>query len=149
MKKRILIVDDCKDSRALLNVVLKASSYKVYSASNGQEALSLLNKLTHMPDIILLDTQMPVMDGFEFRKRQSKDSRLKHIPVIVTTGDTRSNISIKMRHPHGVLRKPFNIDFLLKSISECFSPYTAYSKIAARKFSTRVGTFHKINLATY
>jgi len=125
-KETILIVEDSRDLRDLLKTVLESNGYAAECASNGQEALSLLSgQLTHLPGLILLDTQMPLVDGFEFRKKQSIDTRLQNIPVIVMTGDKGFNVNMKMRSPHSVVSKPFNIDFLLNSISEVFSPMIA------------------------
>ncbi len=125
IKKKILIIDDASDIRALLKIVLEANEYTVYSTSNGREALSLLHQLTELPDLILLDTQMPTMDGFQFRKQQKLHDRLNKIPVIVTTGDSSLDVFEKMNFPKMVLCKPVNMDTLLKSIADSLSPMSA------------------------
>jgi two-component system response regulator VicR len=70
--KLILIVDDSKDNQDLLKLVLVSKGYSVHCASNGQEALVMLFELSILPDLILLDAKMPVMDGYEFRVQQKK-----------------------------------------------------------------------------
>lgn len=115
--KLILVVDDSTDNQDLLKMLLVAKGYTVYCVSNGQEALSLLSELSHLPDIILLDAQMPIMDGHEFRVEQCKNDRIKDIPVVVMTGDTDEDMDKKMFHPQKILMKPFDITMLVESIT--------------------------------
>ncbi len=122
VRKKILLIDDAHDIRLLLSSLLSANHYEVDSTSNGEEALSLLKNGTYvLPDLILLDTQMPVMDGFQFRAIQCLDNELKNIPVIITTADDNANISQKMQNPLAVFKKPFPIEKLLKTISDCLA----------------------------
>jgi CheY-like chemotaxis protein len=120
-KKKILIVDDAKESLNLLTILLQANNYSVESTTNGKEALMMLNKSEYLPDLIILDTQMPVMDGFEFRLLQSQSPRISKIPVLVTTGDTDSSISKRMMYPMKIEHKPLQITPLLESITQCLS----------------------------
>lgn len=112
----ILIVDDSADNRELLKVVLESRGYRVHCASNGVEALSLLHELSLLPDLILLDAQMPEMDGYQFRLKQSQSERLKDIPVIVMTGDSDRQMSADMLIPQQILMKPIDLNLLLDSI---------------------------------
>jgi len=80
----VLIVDDDADTRELLDVALVRAGYSVATASNGREALAILR--TIRPEMILLDIQMPVMDGAEFRQAQRRDQDLIKIPTVVMTG---------------------------------------------------------------
>lgn len=115
--KLILVVDDSTDNQDLLKMLLVAKGYNVYCVSNGKEALSLLSELSHLPDLILLDAQMPVMDGHEFRVEQCKNERIKDIPVVVMTGDADEDLDDKMIHPQKILMKPFDITMLVDSVS--------------------------------
>lgn len=116
--KLILVVDDSTDNQDLLKMLLVAKGHNVYCVSNGKEALSLLSELSNLPDLILLDAQMPVMDGHEFRVEQCKNERLKDIPVVVMTGDTDEDLEEKMIHPQKILMKPLDIATLVDSISD-------------------------------
>jgi CheY-like chemotaxis protein len=80
---RILIVDDNPQNLYLLESILKAHPSDVISAKNGAEALDAA--LNNLPDLIISDILMPVMDGFELLRRCRADERLKHIPFIIFT----------------------------------------------------------------
>jgi CheY-like chemotaxis protein len=80
----VLIVEDEQDTRELLELVVRKAGYSVRTAENGQEALELLEKIR--PSLILLDVQMPVMDGAEFRQAMRRDRSLLSIPTVVLTG---------------------------------------------------------------
>ena len=84
---RILIVEDAIDIRQLLQQLFELEGYTVDVASNGMEALTLLQSQSELPRVILLDLMMPVMDGFQFRELQVKDPRLASIPVLLMTAD--------------------------------------------------------------
>ena len=80
----VLVVEDEQDTRALLALVVSRAGYSVRTAENGREALDLLK--TIRPSLILLDVQMPVMDGAEFRQAMRRDRSLLTIPTVVLTG---------------------------------------------------------------
>jgi signal transduction histidine kinase len=88
---RILIVDDERHNRDLLEVMLKPEGFILLSAASGEEALSLVAQ--QPPDLILLDVMMPGMDGYEVARRIKSDHYAKNIPVIMLTAldgrDTR------------------------------------------------------------
>jgi len=81
-KPLILIVDDVPDNLEILYEVLK-NDYEITAAINGEKAINLARKL--VPDLILLDIMMPVMDGFEACEKLKQNSTTKHIPVIFLT----------------------------------------------------------------
>lgn len=81
--KTVLIVDDEPFFIKLQTTLLQREGYRVLSASNGPEGLTLAKQ--HQPDLILLDIQMPGMDGFAVCQKLKQDEKLKHIPVIVLT----------------------------------------------------------------
>lgn len=121
-KKLILIVDDSLDNQTLLNNIFTSKGFSAHCASNGAEALHILRELSYLPDLILLDAQMPVMDGYQFRIEQSKDERIKNIPVVVMTGDTDQEMGHDMLNPLGVLIKPLQIQSVINSISMYLNP---------------------------
>ncbi|MBC7741079.1 MAG: response regulator [Bdellovibrionaceae bacterium] len=118
-RKVILIIDDSKDNLELLTTVLESKNYQVHCASNGEEALLMLSELSILPDLILLDAQMPIMDGYQFRAKQKKSNRFKDIPVIIMTGVSDHDLEKNMHEPRGVLVKPLGINTMIESIALC------------------------------
>jgi CheY-like chemotaxis protein len=81
----LMIVDDDADGREALERLLRFAGYEVTSCANGGEALQRLRASEQLPDVILLDVMMPVMDGAGFRRAQKADHALAGIPVVVTS----------------------------------------------------------------
>jgi len=106
----ILVVDDDQDIRDALCELLRDEGYEAIAVANGQEALAYLGT-GQVPCVILLDLMMPVMDGWEFRRRQASDPELSKIPVIVITaaGGLRAASIAAER----VLAKPLHLDQVL------------------------------------
>ncbi len=112
----ILIVDDNPNNLKVVAGVLKESGYDFRLAKSGKLALSILEKTK--PDLILLDVQMPEMDGFETCKRIKRDQSNENIPVVYLTANTDSE-SIKNAFTSGgvdYVTKPFNPVELLARI---------------------------------
>ena len=80
----VLVVDDDKPVRDALRELLETEGHQVAEAVNGAAALSRLRSGLR-PCVILLDLMMPVMDGWDFRSEQLRDSQLKTIPVVIIT----------------------------------------------------------------
>ena len=80
----VLIVDDVQDNRTVYVLFLRFSGFRVAEAENGVEALKQAETL--LPDVIVMDLSLPVMDGWEATRRLKRDPRTKKIPVIVLTG---------------------------------------------------------------
>ena len=83
MSKRILVVEDQEDNRRILRDLLMASGYELTEATTGEEGLALAERET--PDLILMDIQLPGMDGYEVTRRVKANPALKHIPIIAVT----------------------------------------------------------------
>ena len=81
MAKRILLIDDEQDLLFVVSHGLKKRGYEVFLGRDGREALALTQQL--MPDLIILDVHLPVMDGDEVARILKKDEKLKHIPVFL------------------------------------------------------------------
>lgn len=90
MSARLLIVDDDDGITEALTELLVDAGYHVETACDGQAALRRLEAPPPV-DAILLDLTMPVMDGFEFRRRALQDDRLRDIPVIVMSAGLRTD----------------------------------------------------------
>ncbi|HEY6970580.1 MAG TPA: response regulator [Candidatus Angelobacter sp.] len=83
MMKRILIVEDNATSRELLRTVLEKQGYTILEARDGEEALQQLKQST--PDLVLLDIQIPIRDGYDVLKAIRGDERLSNLPVVALT----------------------------------------------------------------
>jgi len=110
---RILVVEDDEDAREAMVALLQMKGYRAVPAGNGKEALDYLHQAP-VPDLIILDLWMPVMDGWQFRAEQIKDPRLKKVPVIVVTAlSDRADVDA-----NEVIIKPVDVDRLLTSVSQ-------------------------------
>ncbi len=83
MSKRILVVEDQEDNRQIIRDMLATTDYQFTEAENGEEALAAVAKLR--PDLILMDIQMPILDGYEATRRIKADPGLRSVPVIAIT----------------------------------------------------------------
>ena len=83
MSKCILVVEDQEDNRRILRDLLGNAGYELIEAETGEEALAAVG--AQRPDLILMDIQLPVMDGYEATRRIRSDPELKAIPIIAVT----------------------------------------------------------------
>jgi two-component system cell cycle response regulator DivK len=83
MSKRILVVEDQEDNRQILRDLLGNAGYELTEAENGEEAIAAVAK--RRPDLILMDIQLPVMDGYEATRRIRTNPDLKSVPIIAVT----------------------------------------------------------------
>jgi len=114
---RILVVDDEPDCLSIIRCRLEWSHYEVITASNGAEGLQIAEN--ENPDIVLLDTNMPVMDGHEMLERMRKHPILKNTPVIMVTALCEMN-DIAAASALGIadyVTKPVDFPSLLEKIS--------------------------------
>ena len=123
--KRILVVDDSVTVRKVTSRLLERNGYEVFTAKDGVDAIATLQD--HIPDLMLLDIEMPRMDGFEVASIVRHDSRLQHLPIIMITsrtGEKHKNraLSIGVNEYMG---KPFQEDTLLSTIDKLLVPEEA------------------------
>ena len=81
-KSNVLIVDDAAINRELLAFILQ-DRYQVFQAENGKQAIEMIESKERIYRLVLLDIQMPVMDGFDFLDYMKKKDMLKNLPVIL------------------------------------------------------------------
>ncbi|MBC8133579.1 MAG: response regulator [Deltaproteobacteria bacterium] len=81
--RRLLLIDDDEDLRDSMTEALQGAGFVVSSAANGRDALDQLTAEKDLPDVILLDLLMPVMNGWQFCDERKRNPKLADIPVIV------------------------------------------------------------------
>ena len=112
LRRRVVVAEDNEDFRDLISTALERAGYEVDSCRNGQEALDLL--LLNPADLVLLDLNMPVMDGWQFRMAQRADQVIADVPVLVMTSDPSPQA--RAIHADGYVQKPFDWPELLHEI---------------------------------
>ena len=114
MRNKILTVDDSKTVRIIVRKTFKSYDCEILEAGNGVEGLALAAK--SMPDLILLDVTMPVMDGVEMLTKLKADPQLKGIPVMMLTAEGGRDHVLKIAKigVRDYIVKPFEEDVLIE-----------------------------------
>jgi two-component system alkaline phosphatase synthesis response regulator PhoP len=107
MAEKILVADDERQIRDLLNAFLTNEAYEVILASNGKEAIELADR--ENPDAILLDLKMPEIDGLEVCQRLKAEAKTRFIPVIAITGYVENKIDAIEVGADDFVNKPINL----------------------------------------
>ena len=111
----VLIVEDDADVAEMMEMFLRTQGFEIICAENGRDALSRMRQ--RRPCVVLLDIQMPVMDGFEFRREQLADETLAAVPVLCLTAHyDPSAISDELGAP--CIGKPVNLPQVGARVSE-------------------------------
>ena len=111
----ILVVDDDWTNREMLRAYLKRAGYEVKEANSGEQALEQAARCA--PALIMLDVQMPVMDGYETCRRLKQDPATREIPVVmITAHEDGDGERARAAGANDVVRKPFNAQSLLVMI---------------------------------
>jgi len=115
-KPLVLVVDDFADNREMYSEYLSFSGYEVIEARNGKEAIEAAQE--RLPDIIIMDLSLPVMDGWEATRRLKADDRTRGIPVVALTGHALAGHSkgAKEAGCDSFLAKPCLPDQLVREI---------------------------------
>jgi len=118
MTRHILVVEDQEDNRQIMRDLLTANDYEMTEAENGEEALAAVAK--DRPDLILMDIQLPVMDGCEATRRIKANPSLSSIPIIAVTSYALSGDEEKARAAgcNDFVPKPFSPRQLLAKIRQ-------------------------------
>lgn len=107
MADKVLVVDDEREIRDLLNISLSAEGYEVIVGSNHEEAIELVKR--ENPQVILLDIEMPGVDGIETCRRLKAEEKTRPIPVIMLTALGDRDIEAYLEGAADVVNKPFDI----------------------------------------
>jgi two-component system cell cycle response regulator DivK len=114
--KRILVVEDIEDNRRIMHDLITSAGFEFVEARDGQEALP--TALACKPDLIMMDIQLPLLDGYEATRRIKAEQSLRHVPVIAVTSYALSGDEEKARAAgcDGYVTKPFSPRQLLATI---------------------------------
>jgi two-component system cell cycle response regulator DivK len=118
MTKRILVVEDTEDNRRIIRDLLTSFDYELLEAVDGAEGVAMAQ--AHRPDLILMDIQLPVMDGYEATRRIRAIPELARVPIVAVTSYALSGDEAKTRAAgcDGYVAKPFSPRQLLAKIRE-------------------------------
>jgi two-component system, cell cycle response regulator DivK len=116
MKRTILLIEDNEQNRYLVTFLLEKSGYSVVSASDGMRGLEAVNTL--VPTLVLLDIQLPTMDGYQVARALRERAGLRHTPIIAVTsyampGDREKALGAGC---NGYIEKPINPETFVSEI---------------------------------
>jgi len=118
MPKKILVVEDTEDNRQILRDLLRMAGYDMVEAHDGAQGVAMA--VEHRPDLILMDIQMPVMDGYEATRRIKAIPELKATPIVAVTSYALSGDEQKTRDAgcDAYIAKPYSPRQMLAKVRE-------------------------------
>jgi two-component system cell cycle response regulator DivK len=118
VSRRILVIEDHEDNRRILRDLLTPAGYKLFEAVTGEEGVAMAE--THRPDLILMDIQLPGLDGYEATRRIKGNPALRQIPIIAVTSYALSGDDVKARDAgcDAYVTKPYSPRALLAKVRE-------------------------------
>ncbi len=118
MTKRILVVEDTEDNRRILRDLLTRAGFELIEAMDGESGVSMAT--THRPDLILMDIQLPIFDGYEATRRIKANPETRNIPIIAVTSYALSGDENKALAAgcDGYVAKPFSPRRILAMVQE-------------------------------
>jgi len=119
-KKLVFVVDDDLSVRTLVVKALQAKGYDTVEGENGLKASEMLGSLPRVPDLLICDVMMPVIDGFSFARMVRSHDELKAMPIIFLTAkaqprDLTTGMALGARH---YVQKPFSLPDLLDKVAK-------------------------------
>ena len=117
----ILIVEDNEKNRRLVRDVLQFKGYRTLDAETGEEGVAKAKE--HKPDLILMDYQMPGIDGIEAFRQIRGDSSTAHIPIVAVTASAMPEDALKMKQAgfDGFQTKPINLKEFMQAVTDVLS----------------------------
>ena len=122
MPKSVMIVEDNELNMKLFNDLLESRGYTVIQTRNGMEALDLAR--AHMPDLILMDIQLPEVSGLVVTKWLKDDEQRAHIPVVAVTAFAMKGDEERILQGgcEGYISKPISVSHFLETIAQYIGP---------------------------
>jgi two-component system, cell cycle response regulator DivK len=120
--KTVMIVEDNALNMKLFNDLLESQGYATIQTQNGMDALGLAR--AHLPDLILMDIQLPEVSGLEITKWLKEDDNLRHIPVIAVTAFAMKGDEERILEGgcEGYISKPISVPHFLETIASYIGP---------------------------
>jgi two-component system cell cycle response regulator DivK len=121
VSKRILVIEDTEDNRRILRDLLTNAGFELVEAIDGEKGIAAA--VDAKPDLILMDIQLPVVDGYEATRRIKANPATQHIPIIAVTSYAMSGDDTKAREAgcDGYVAKPFSPRQILATIRDLLS----------------------------
>nr|WP_312374742.1 response regulator [Delftia acidovorans] len=141
----ILIVEDEYGAAEIMQLVLGAEGYEVLVASNGKEAMEIIES-GKVPDLIISDFMMPVMNGGEFGRFVDRNEQLDKTPFVFMSGTSEDVVRQVYENYDDFLVKPFDIDALLNTVSRLINVDVTMRKASRSAESSVQGLLKKIKL---
>ena len=118
MSRRVLVIEDTEDNRQIIRDLLTNAGYEIVEANDGAAGVEMA--ASAKPDLILMDIQLPVLDGYEATRRIKAVPDLKHTPIIAVTSYALSGDEAKTRAAgcDGYIAKPFSPRQLLAMVRQ-------------------------------
>ncbi|MFH0789359.1 MAG: response regulator [Pseudomonadota bacterium] len=118
MKRKILVIEDNEQNLYLVKFILEKHGYEVFEARDGQEGINLAVSIN--PDLIILDIQLPVMDGYTVARQIRRNAELAQVPIIAVTsyamvGDREKTIEAGC---NGYIEKPINPETFIQQVEQ-------------------------------
>lgn len=133
MPARILLVEDSREARAVLAMILRQEGFAVFEAEDGLAALQMIDSA--FPDLIITDLQMPNLDGIELIKALRGEPRFSKTPILVVSALCSEANSVRVEREAGFLaigvganaiaEKPIQVDYLIDMVRHLLPPMTA------------------------
>ena len=120
MGRKILLIDDDRINLKILEPQLVTKGFEVFTAFNGAEGLKAA--VEKIPDLIVLDVEMPEMNGYSFIVNKNQNEKIKSIPVVVLTSHQENQPIFQLKGARGYLIKPVNFDALFEKIQTILGP---------------------------
>ena len=115
MKTRIFIVDDDINVRDIFRIILKKAGYNIQLFESGND---LMENASEIPDLFILDQQLPGMNGLEICKGLKREEKTKHIPVIIISATPDLELAVKEACADDYIKKPLTKKELLETIEK-------------------------------
>ena len=135
MAKKILVIDDDQLNVKLLKLRLESSQYEVVTAYDGKEGLSKVSR--EKPDLIILDVQVPKVNGYTFMLEFKRMEEFSRVPVIVLTAHEEMQPIFTLKGVRGYLVKPIKFEMLFEKLDALLGPQTPQAPQAPAKDSVQ------------
>ena len=118
MKIKVLVIEDNEQNMYLVKFILEVHGYEVIQARNGSDGIFMARE--HKPDLILLDIQLPILDGYTVARELRKINAMQHVPILAVTsyampGDREQALAAGC---NGYIEKPINPDTFMNEINQ-------------------------------